>query len=428
MNLKLPFLQSQANELRIEIDHHYTSKTYSCGSAINGTITFTPRNDTGVHMIRVSLVGTARVARQDLEYEKRSTHFFLRTEMVVPESAYPEPRIFKSGDTYSIPFWFVIPNHLTSNACTHSVASESVRNSHSLLPPSMGTWERDDMGAPLTQVEYSIQASVETDPQPCKKAPVAVGKHIINVLPYLPEEPPLSIDKVNFQYALEKTKKVRKNLFSSSEGRITATAMQPKAVNLDSDGYGSSESTVLIDLTFEPLFSSARPPEINTLSASLQTQTWSRQAPSVNYPNMSLLRDAYTDHTPLFSRRQVQAVWTPSMKESKGDDSSEATPYSTKVRVPFKLPLSRKMFLPTFHTCLVSRTYKIDLALAVGNSTLRLTVPLQIAMQHIGQHMGDLAAMANDFEVGMREGGLSEELWPLFPRPADDDVLPHYRA
>ncbi|KAH7008974.1 arrestin [Ilyonectria destructans] len=428
MNLKLPFLQSQPKELRIAINHHYTSKTYSCGSAINGTIVFTPRNDTPVHMIRVSLVGTARVTCQDLEYEKRSTHFFLRTEMVVPESAYPEPRVFKRGEMYSFPFWFVIPNHLTSNACTHPVASDSVRNSHSLLPPSMGTWERDDMGASITQVEYSVQASIETDSQPCKKAPVAVDKHIINVLPYLPEEPPLSIHKVNIQYALEKTKKVRKNLFSSPEGRITATAVQPKAVNLDSDGYGSSESTVLIDLTFEPLSPSAIPPEINTLSASLQTQTWSRQAPSVNYPNMSLLQDAYTNHTPLFSRRQVQAVWTPSTKEAKGDDSSETIPYSTKVRVPFNLPISRKMFLPTFHTCLVSRTYKIDLALAVGNSTLRLIVPLQIAMQHIGQNMGDVAAMANDFGVAMREDGLSEELWPLFPRPADGDVLPHYRA
>ncbi|KAK7424489.1 hypothetical protein QQX98_000454 [Neonectria punicea] len=430
MDLKLPFLQSQhPKELRIAIDHHYASKTYTCGSAITGTVTFTPRHDTPFNMVRVSLVGTTTVTRQEIDYAKRSTHFFLRTEMVVPESAYPESKIFRSGTTYRIPFLFVVPDRLTSSACTHRVESDSVRNAHCLLPPSMGTWERDDLGAPMTLVEYSVQACVETDSQPCKKGALSMAdKHVINVLPYLPEEPPLSIGDINIQYALEKTKKVRKNLFSSPEGRITATAVQPNAVNFDSDGYGSTESVILIDLTFEPLSPNATPPEISSLSASLQTQTWSRQSPSITFPNMGLLRDAYTNYTSLFSQRPVQTAWIPSTKEAKSDYSLDKVPYSTTVRVPFSLPMSKKMFLPTFHTCLVSRTYKIDLALAVGSSTMRFTVPLQIAMEHRGPHLEDMATMANDFGVGLREDCSPEDLWPLVPRSTDGDVLPGYWA
>ncbi|KPM45295.1 hypothetical protein AK830_g1251 [Neonectria ditissima] len=430
MDLKLPFLQSQhAKQLRVHIDHHYASKAYTCGSAVTGTVVFTPRSDTPFSKVRVSLVGTASVTRQDLDYAKRATHFFLRTEMVVPESIYPEAKVFRSGNTYSIPFLFVIPSRLTSSACTHRIASGSVKDAHTLLPPSMGTWERDDLGAPMTNIEYSVQACVETGSKPCKRSSMAMAdKHVINVLPYLPEEPPLSIGDINIQYALDKTKKVRKNMFSSPEGRITATAVQPKAVRLDSDGFGSSESAVLIDLTFEPLSPNATPPEINTLSASLHTQTWSRQSPNVAFPNMGLLRDAYTQHNSLFSRRSVQTAWTPSTKEAMIDDTLDLVPYTTTVRVPFNLPMSSKMLLPTFHSCLVSRTYKLDLALSVGNSTLRFTVPLQITMEHVGQHLQDMVAMTNDFGVGISEDCSPEDLWPLVPRSTDGDVLPGYWA
>lgn len=58
--------------------------------------------------------------------------------------------------------------------------------------------------------------------------------------------------------------------------------------------------------------------------------------------------------------------------------------YTTSVIIPITIP-SSKTFVPTFHSCLVSRTYSLDLSLTYHTSgmnilapTISLCVPIQI--------------------------------------------------
>lgn len=434
MDLKLGFTKNSPPEVQINITHHYSSKTYTCGSAVTGIVTVTPRKDTPFERVRISLLGTARVTFYGVQSPNTATHYFLRTDMPLPASTYPDSMIFRSGNTYSIPFHLVIPDRLSSNACAHRVESHHIQTAHTRLPPSMGDWERHHMGPRTSEIEYSIHASIVALSEPRKRGSRKMwNKHVINVLPYFPEDPPLNITDMNIQYALEKSKRVRKRIFSAPEGRIGAVAIQPKAISLDPDGSDSSESSLLVNLTFEPQSPDIPPVAVNNISATLQIQTWSRQTPNIAFPNLGLLRDAYTDHISLISRQEVQASWMPSTKETgPGFEHSSPISYSSAIRVPFKLPTSKKVFLPTFHTCLVSRTYKIDIVLVVGNTSLRFTVPIQITMEHRGDKIRDpthgcqLESTGISPGLGLRESCSLEDLWPLLSRPSNDDVLPSY--
>jgi hypothetical protein len=54
--------------------------------------------------------------------------------------------------------------------------------------------------------------------------------------------------------------------------------------------------------------------------------------------------------------------------------------------IPFSIPMSnKKIFLPTFHSCLISRTYTLHLNLSVGptNTAMSLAIPLQIGVETI---------------------------------------------
>ena len=51
--------------------------------------------------------------------------------------------------------------------------------------------------------------------------------------------------------------------------------------------------------------------------------------------------------------------------------------------IPCHLPLDRKLFLPTFHWCLISRVYTLHITLSFRGTVkpIRLVVPLQVAVE-----------------------------------------------
>ena len=62
--------------------------------------------------------------------------------------------------------------------------------------------------------------------------------------------------------------------------------------------------------------------------------------------------------------------------------------YTTQVVVPVSLPKGNKVFVPSFHSCLVSRIYALDLYLSVNtpsttltDPTLHLKLPIQVSSE-----------------------------------------------
>ena len=62
--------------------------------------------------------------------------------------------------------------------------------------------------------------------------------------------------------------------------------------------------------------------------------------------------------------------------------------YTTQVAVPVSLPKGNKVFVPSFHSCLVSRIYALDLYLSVNtpsttltDPTIHLKLPIQVSSE-----------------------------------------------
>ncbi|KAF6833430.1 arrestin domain-containing protein [Colletotrichum musicola] len=403
--------------IEININDHYTSKVYTSGSPISGDVIISPVHDTRFDYVQIILLGTSRTRLDAVQIPQLSSHTFLKLEMPIPESAYPVPRIFEAGRTYTIPFNFVIPQHLTISACTHKAQSDLIHDYHMRLPPSLGSWEKDDMSPDMTQIHYAIKARVvRQDELVARPTKVMEDAYLLNVLPASPEDPPLNITKHDKGYNLSRTKTVRKNIFSSKQGRITASTAQPGAVYLASDGRSASEGTLMVNLNFEPASADIAPPKVSTVSAKIQAQTWYGATPMTKLPNLGDSQEiyaltqqlAYQTSVPLFSatvektawRQQVASVTrrdsgysSDGMREgshsdsdsSRGRRSSKDRPspinHLARLQIPFKLPTSRKTFIPSFHACIISRTYTIQLTLVVGDTKVNLAIPLQIALE-----------------------------------------------
>ncbi|KDN69678.1 putative arrestin [Colletotrichum sublineola] len=463
---------SRKHSVEVNINDHYHSKVYTSGNFISGEVIITPSHDNRFDYVQIILIGTSRTRLDALQIPQHSSHTFLKLEMPIPESAYPVPRIFEAGRTYTVPFNFVIPHHLTISACTHKAQSDYIHDYHMRLPPTMGGWERDDMAPDMAQVQYAVKARVvRQDELGGKPVKLMEDNHFIKILPCSPEDPPLNIAKQDRGYTLSKTKTVRKNLFSSKQGYITAATSQPNAIHLTADGRSSSEGSILVNLNFEPTSADILPPKVNTVSAKLQAQTWYGATPMTKLPNMGDSQEAfamsqqqvYTTSVSLFSTSVGKVAWrqqltsttrrdsgyssdglgasdntdsdNPNHSQSRRSNKDGSSPilHRAALQIPFKLPTSRKTLIPTFYACLVSRTYTLQLMLVVGDSKINLNVPLQIALEPpVQQDLLDMglpsfdAAMAQQAEAEADAYFQPRLLQQPAPQFQGNAVLPSY--
>ncbi|KAK4204077.1 hypothetical protein QBC40DRAFT_273330 [Triangularia verruculosa] len=427
----LPFPKS---DIRVHLKDHYHAKIYTSGSPVKGRVTITTKRDVRFDSIQIVLIGNTKASFDGMSFPQEITHTFLKMVMPVPESSYPLPKVLETGETYTIPFNFVIPSQLTINACNHKRLSDQLQDHHVLLPPSMGGgWEKDDMAPRMTRVEYSVKARVlretvsATGPRPedtvVKKTRIMEGVHNIQVLPSTPEEPPLNITPKDRLYTMTKSKTLRKSFILSTKlGKITAEAHQPSAAVISSDGKSLvSRPSMRVSLTFDPEHPSniASPPQITSVSGKLTAHTFFSSGTISDYPNLGEQWNTpyVTDRRGQFftsvSLPPVSSLpeisWTQRMRNQRrdsgyGTESSSSSPPARKekqnspvyltstVDIPISLPTDKKTFVPTFHGCIASRVYTLSLSLNIGTSSekkkktnsrtrVSLTVPLQIAVE-----------------------------------------------
>ncbi len=463
------------SHVRINVDNHFNSKVYTSGSSISGTVSITTQRDVRFDSIQVLLMGATRTRVDGVGSQSESTHVFLKMDMPIPESLYPVPRILESGRTITVPFNFIIPRQLTIGACNHHMISDLVRDHHVRLPPSLGSWEKDDLAPEMAKIEYSIRARVFREPElGGRMVKVIEASQLLRVLPASPEDPPLSITKHDRPYKMAKTKTLRKNLLSSKLGKLTATATQPGAVRLQPDGLGISSTDVRLHLHFEPSSPGLGPPKVTSVSAKVSAHTHFASGPISTFPNLgdwqrsisAEKRGSYSTSVSLFSQAIDMFKWSEHANLARRDSgySSDGGPgyetdrtelasdqrrsrhvgkkprrstpdvfHSAILQVPIKLPLDRKIFVPTFHSCIASRVYILQLTVMLSagpiSSTVNLSVPLQISVEG---DMQDNAGLPS-FEMALEEAEVDALLRPrLLAVPEDQfretSVLPGYGA
>lgn len=415
--------------IEIKLADHFTSKVYTSGSAIAGQAIIKSLRDVSFDAFEIVFTGIASTRLDFVQQFPTHTYRpFMKLRMPLSESDLPQSRVFEAGVTYIIPFNFVVPHQLTIGACSHHTASLSVREQHLRLPPSVGVWEDDDQAPEMARVEYAIKArAIRKTAEGTAQVKLMEGSHMVKVMPALPEDAPLDITFLDERYTLSKKKTIRKGLFSGKMGKLTATTSQPGAIMLGIDGRDASHTTARISLEFAPSSMDAPVPKINSISGKVQAVTFFSASPQDNLPNLGTRANYttnpslnYSTTTPLFAVPVGDVSWKQrhlssarrdsgyssvavdddasdseaSANEGRGRRGSKAKTskssppirYTAELDIPFTLPQTqKKLFLPTFHSCLISRTYTLQLSLSVGpgNTTVSLSVPLQLGIERV---------------------------------------------
>ncbi|KAI6781390.1 uncharacterized protein J7T54_002283 [Emericellopsis cladophorae] len=472
-------------QVEIKMEQHFTSRIYTSGSTVRGNAVIHCQKDTPFDNIDIVFTGTAATRLDFVQsYTTNAVRTFMKLRMPIPDDDMPSPRICKAGETYTIPFHFVVPHQLTMGTCKHASAAPAVQDHHLRMPPTVGYWDGDDQAPDMTHIEYAVRAKVigaRTAPDSSKS--LVEGKKILKVLPATPEEPPLDITKVDERYCLSKTKTFRKNLLGAKAGDLTASSAQPSAAMLHGDGFGASGTTATVNLEFAPASSDATPPKINSVQGKLLSTTFFGSASSDTLPNLGP-KTMYTHHqvltysatTGLFHTRPDKINWiqrpAPMVRRDSGyetagspaemtDEEPEVAPrgrnsrrgskdhssgnkkaksvapavrHRATLKLPVEIPISNKrMFLPTFHSCIMSRTYALQLVLSVGpsNTTMTLHVPIQLGVETL--YDPETFEELPSFDAAMEQAQREEAEDYLTPRlmqaahPPQMSVLPGYQ-
>ncbi|KAK2616290.1 hypothetical protein QQS21_000724 [Conoideocrella luteorostrata] len=401
--------------LRFDLEQHFNAKVYTSGSAVKGRVVLEAFRDVHFDKLEICLIGVS-TTQNFLQHESGIVATpFMKLLMPLARNSLPPDEVFRAGNDYSFAFNFIVPFHLTIGACRHKCTSPAVREQHLRPPPTMGFWDVDDQSPQMTQIRYAISV-VATKKYVSEYLPVRVmeGSYMIRVLPAFPEDAPLDITSLDDQYALSKSKTIRKNYVASKLGRLTATAAQPKALMLSPDGHAVTGTSCRLKLAFASTGGDIPPPKINSVSGKLATHTYFDVSFLNRLPNLGNRRTyeamspyEYATSIRLFTLPMGNMSWKeerssledfmfspaePSSTDQLRRTSAATCPemsgtsrnYVSDLDIQFTVPDNNKiMYLPTFHSCRISRAYILELSLSLGQTftTLSLAVPLQIGVE-----------------------------------------------
>ncbi|WYZ36056.1 hypothetical protein EsH8_X_000703 [Colletotrichum jinshuiense] len=276
--------------LDIKIDDHHASKIYTSSSRITGTVYVISKNDVSFHCMQIALIGTSRTRVDMLPAPKVTNDIFLKLDMPVTKMSYPPGQVFKSLESYGIPFDFTIPRVLHKDACDAGSGCEHNHDQHMRLPPTMGNWEKDDMAPDMAQVEYTVVARLLRKPS-AEPSHTIENSLPIRVLPAFPEDPPLSINSQDAKYTLSRSKSIRRSLLSTQKDKVIVTTTQPQAVHLGNGGHqhSGSETSAMLDFLFESSSAYSFPPEVTLGQLRLEAQTWFTGTPMKMLPDLGVI-------------------------------------------------------------------------------------------------------------------------------------------
>ncbi|KLO92045.1 uncharacterized protein LW93_7674 [Fusarium fujikuroi] len=372
-------------KLEIKLVDYYLAKIYSSGSVVQGNVAISPTADICASSITISLDGVTTIRTVGQKLTTTTTHRFLKMDLISSNIIEFVGTTLKKNGSYEIPFQFTLPDQLDSTACTHNSVSTTVTDTHLLLPPAIGTdWDRDDMSPGVVNVEYGINACVTSSTSlDTGRSHVFTAKRTIRFIPKLSGSPPLHVSPTSPRYKLRGTRSLRGNSLKRPFGAISAVTMQPEPLHLQAYGTVITPTFIDVTLTFNPDIDGITPPKLDSTSLSLRSYTWHQADPYQAFPD----QDEKPSLKQPFVVTIALAVDCPQISwarhgdhalEDKTPGSSSVEFYSSTLQLLLSVSVGNKTFLPTFHSCLISRTYDVCLRLGFKKGDLTIVAPLQI--------------------------------------------------
>ncbi|KAI9370856.1 hypothetical protein BJX61DRAFT_513717 [Aspergillus egyptiacus] len=389
-------------QVKIDLDGQTatTYTTYTTGDRVEGTVTITASHLISFDQVDIKLEGsqTVTVERGTVPGRAGATQTFLRLRQPIDDDSYPTPRVLEPGCTYRFPFTFVVPQRLLPHICSHQKTNAHVERSHTLLIPSLG--DRDDMSPDGARVTYQIRAEVIQKPVVGSPKCLKDAQKKIRIVPAIEEEPPLNVLDNDPLYRTRREKDVKRGLMRPRQGRLVAAASQPKPLQLcpGSQSENPVSTAATIHLRFDPV-GEEEPPSLGTVWSKLRVATYYAVSAWQDYPNSSMApvtemcdQGMYDKTVPLSTLCVAGAQWTKQLSNSvirrdsvQSTSSAESitgpsvcfagnTYYTAALTVPVTLPTG-KAFVPTFHSCLISRFHVLELCLSYHTSNMNILTP-----------------------------------------------------
>jgi hypothetical protein len=297
----------------------------------------------------------------------------------------------------------------------------------------------DDFAPEMSKIIYMIKARIVQIREPEGSLSVLTERtRKVRVKPAFEEQPPVTIYPSDIAYRIRDEKTIRKGLFKGKLGTLSAQSAQPKALVIPGARSTCNDpitTTANVVLRFDPADEHNTPPTLGSLASKIKISTYYASAPRKNFPLRSSLgydlnQGLYQETLCLSSLCVASAQWQKHTAASnpitdndivrRDSDISDCSSspndtgiltaskgyrgaifYIARIIVPITLP-DHKNFLPTFHSCLISRIYTLHLHISaqapgVGHPTLHLKIPVQICAE--GSESGMENARARNAEV-----------------------------
>lgn len=443
-------VQAQKPDIKINIAR--SQKTYTTLDKIEGTVSVIAPVDTQFDAVDIEFNGTLRTYVERLTTatavsgRAEAFHQFLKLTQPGLQQLYPEDRILKAGQTYDFPFVFAVPQQLLPRVCQHRVHNPAVRDAHMQLPPSLGDKDLanhpdalDDFAPDMASVRYGVFANVsrvKVHDHDVARVSLASKARKLRVMPAADEQPPLDVGGEDNDHVMRKEKTLRKGMLKGKLGTLIMEAAQPQSLRLKSYTNPEFRTTTMatVMLRFDPAEENSPPPRLGSLSSRLKVCTFFASTARHNFPSkhaslLDLAQGMHSEEIKLSSRCMANVEWatrdpakpaTIERRDSACSLTAGQTPdpcatykggiyYTARLLVPVTLP-TNKSFVPTFHACLISRTYQIKLELGVHSAgigpSLDLKVPIQISAEGSSGDQSsrrDSAASAVDAEVDAQD-------------------------
>lgn len=292
----------------------------------------------------------------------------------------------------------MVPARLVPSPCSHEMDNDQVEQSHTMLPPSLGdhpdlanngSSRLDDMCPSMCAIAYRVGVSALKKSKSVGENGETMANSVLSayktvrVIPAVEEDPPMSVSEAGSGYCLSKEKKVKRAFLHNTLGRLVVDAAQPRPIQFcvpESNFHKPATTTVTLNLRFEPV-GDEQPPQLGTVRSSMRVYTFYSTNPWMDHPS-----PAFEKCLALFGYQvQTKTVTFPTLSIANLQWVKHPTCYTASAVVPIILPKD-KVFVPTFHSCWLSRIYSLDLGVSyhapnvnIMSSTVSLRIPIQVA-------------------------------------------------
>ena len=202
-------------------------------------------------------------------------------------------------------------------------------------------------------------------------------------MPVFSKQPALGASSTDLILKFRAIQQLKSRDFSDSPGQITLSADEPHVLVLRDSGRSYQTTDIITTLHLESSKSQPAMPSECIVSTTLESQTWSQTKPMQNLPHITKAKNCHSVSEPLMKDLEFSLLWEKVPPE--GMRIAGSKPVNTfRAQVVVSLPASsagKRVYLPSFYSCLIARTYCLHILVIIASVPLRLALPLQMALE-----------------------------------------------